>query len=149
MLISERPALRQLCAEYRADLIGAGVADSTRPYGWARLPSGLPYDKRMRRLYREGLDASERGLALEPPAPFDDEPAFIAWLNEPVAAGPRPRVSRYLYRVYLDRPDLQVAFPDLAGLDAARYFLWLPKDGVTQEHIPVILLPPLDAAIPP
>ncbi len=148
VLISERPALRQLCAEYRADLIAAGVADATRPYGWARLPSGLQYDKRMRRLYREALETSERGLASEPPAPFDDEPAFIAWLNEPVAAGLRPRVSRYLHRLYLDRPDLQAAFPDLAGVDAARYFLWLPKDGVTQEHVPAILLPPLDLLVP-
>jgi glycosyltransferase involved in cell wall biosynthesis/SAM-dependent methyltransferase len=148
VLMSERPALRQLCAEYRADLIAAGVADSTRLYGWARLPSGLEYDKRMRRLYREGLEAFERGVAPEPPAPFEDEPAFIAWLKDPVAAGPWPRVSRYLYRLYLDRPDLQAAFPDLAGVDAARYFQWLPKDGVAQEHVPAILLPPLDAVVP-
>jgi glycosyltransferase involved in cell wall biosynthesis/2-polyprenyl-3-methyl-5-hydroxy-6-metoxy-1,4-benzoquinol methylase len=145
VLLSERPVLRQICAEYRADLIRAGVADATAPYGWARLSSGLPYDRRMRRLYRDSLDAFERGLAPEPPSPFECESDFIAWLNEPVAAGPRPRVSRYLYRVYQDRPDLQAAFPNLAGVDAARYFLWLPWDGVAQEGIPAVLLPALDA----
>ena len=95
----------------------------------------------MRRLYRAGLQAFEGGRAAEPPAPFDREADFIAWLNEPVAVGPHPRVSRYLYSVYQDRPDLQAAFPNLEGGDCARYFKWLGGDGVVQEKIPRALLP--------
>ena len=112
------------------------------PYGWAALPSGLVFDRRMRRLYRAGLQAFEAGRAAEPPAPFESEADFMGWLNEPVAAGLRPRVSRYLYSIYQDRPDLQHAFPNLEGGDCARYFTWLRGDGIVQEKIPRALLPP-------
>ena len=75
--------------------------------------------------------------APSPRPPFDREADFIAWLNEPVAAGAHPRVSRYLYRIYQDRPDLRARVPRIStGDDCSRYFMWLHGDGVVQEYIP-------------
>jgi glycosyltransferase involved in cell wall biosynthesis/SAM-dependent methyltransferase len=50
-------------------------------------------------------------------------------------------VSRYLYSLYLDRPDLHVHFPDIFGGDAARFNDWVWADGAKQDKIPVELLP--------
>lgn len=143
LLLSERPALRRLCGEYRADLIDAGAAAPETRGGWGHLPSGLELTPRIRRIFRDGLASAKGDPAREPPSPIDaDHPErFVDWLNEPVAAAPYPVVSRYLYAMYLDRPDLRTAFPHLGGPDAARFLEWTRGDGVVQEHIPPQLLP--------
>jgi glycosyltransferase involved in cell wall biosynthesis/SAM-dependent methyltransferase len=143
VLLSERPAIAQLCKEYLASLERMGIhADGRPPYGWSRLPSGVPLTTRMRRLYWSGLVCAEQGKCPEPPSPFDAESpdAFLAWLNSPAEGGPR-RVSRFLYSIYRDRVDLQIHFPDLYGKDAATYAEWIWADGSMQEKIPVELLP--------
>jgi glycosyltransferase involved in cell wall biosynthesis len=144
ILLSENPALARICEEYGAELEQAGhQAGSALPYGWATLPSGIPLGGRMRRVYGQGLAASEEGREAEPPLPFGEtEQAFIDWLNEPVPVGIRTRVSRYLYSLYLDREDLRRAFPNLAGADGPRYMAWVRAYGVQQEPIPTQLLPP-------
>jgi 2-polyprenyl-3-methyl-5-hydroxy-6-metoxy-1,4-benzoquinol methylase len=146
ILLSERAGVARICAEYLGDLERAGVSRaSALKYGWQTLPSGIPFDRQMRRLYRDGLDAAVDGVSAEPPCPFDAgmEPEFLAWLNEPVAGGLRKTVSRYLYAIYQDRPDLQHAFPDLADAGAEAYFEWIRGDGVVQHTIPSALLPPV------
>jgi glycosyltransferase involved in cell wall biosynthesis/2-polyprenyl-3-methyl-5-hydroxy-6-metoxy-1,4-benzoquinol methylase len=144
ILLSDNPALDRICQEYRAGLEEADHrAQSSLPYGWATLSSGMAFDRRMRRVYREGLAASEEGREVEPPIPFGDtEQAFIDWLNEPVPVGMHARVSRYLHSLYRDRDDLRRAFPDLAGADGPRYLDWIHADGARQEHILPQLLPP-------
>ncbi|MQA30631.1 MAG: FkbM family methyltransferase, partial [Luteitalea sp.] len=147
ILLSDRPALARICQEYLERVEEAGLAEQSRlPYGWNLLPCGMPLDGRMRRLYRLGLEAFEKGEGPEPPNPFDPQAGqrFVHWLNDPVTPQLRPRVSRYLNSVYQDRPDLQRAFPDLAGVDSARYFAWLHDDGVAQMDIPRALMPRLD-----
>ena len=143
ILLSERPAVRRICAEYRADLERFRSKGSAAAYGWDSLASGLTFDRRMRRVYRQGLLEHEQGRAARPPAPFEDEGNFIAWLKEPVAGRLDPRLSRYLYSVYEDRVDLRAAFPNLEGEDCPRYLMWLHSDGVLQEKIPAPLLPSL------
>ena len=144
ILLSERPAVARICHEYLESLQQNGIAEeSARPYGWNTLPSGIHFDLRMRRLYREGLTRHESGKGPEPADPFDtaDPGRFLDWLNEPVGGGLRPRVSRYQLAIYQDRPDLQRAFPDLAGDDWTRYSAWLRADGREQLKIPDVLLP--------
>jgi glycosyltransferase involved in cell wall biosynthesis len=143
VLLSERPALAQLCKEYLASLEAAGIhSDRRPPYGWSVLPSGVPITTRMRRLYRTALMDAEQGRCPEPPGPFDeaDPDAFLAWLSSPAEDGPR-RVSRFLYSYYRDRLDLHLHFPDIFGADATRYADWLWTDGAKPEEIPVELLP--------
>jgi glycosyltransferase involved in cell wall biosynthesis/2-polyprenyl-3-methyl-5-hydroxy-6-metoxy-1,4-benzoquinol methylase len=144
ILLSERPAVARICREYVESLQERGIGDeSARPYGWSTLPTGIRFDLRMRRLYRDGLTRHEAGKGPEPPDPFDaaEPERFLNWLNEPVGGGLRPRVSRYQLAIYQDRPDLQRAFPDLTGDDWSSYSAWLRSDGVKQLQIPVLLLP--------
>ncbi|HEY7058432.1 MAG TPA: hypothetical protein VH458_18000, partial [Vicinamibacterales bacterium] len=152
ILLSERPGVARICREYVGSLEECGLLDVPDvSYGWLTLPSGLRFDRHMRRLYGDGLVKSEvrreSESPLEPPNPFDPvtEPEFIRWLNVPVAGGLWPTVSRYLLSIYESRPDLQRAFPDLAAQEAA-YLEWVRHDGKAQEHIPDALLPP--AAVP-
>lgn len=155
VLLSERPALRRICDDYRTALLAAGIdAGPRRSYGWDRLPSGLAMTSRMRRLYWSGLVNAEERQTPEPPDPWDggQPDAFIAWLNSPEEGAPR-RVSRYLYSIWRDRLDLQIHFPDIAGGGAAPFNDWIRTDGVTQADIPLELLPPpaplsLSAAAP-
>ncbi len=145
ILLSQHPVVAQICAEYLVSLEHAGVESvSVLPYGWRTLPSGVLFDRRMRLLYREALEAFEAGRRPEPPNPFDPggEERFMAWLRQPVAPRLRPRISRYLYAIYEARPDLQHAFPNLAGKDADLFLDWVLEDGVVQHDIPVHLLPP-------
>lgn len=148
ILLSERPDLARICGEYRQDLLAAGIGERARlDYGWRSLPNGLAPDKRIRRVYWAALVAHERDHDPEPPNPFDARTVehFVAWLNQPDPKGPRT-ISRYLRALYLDRPDLQLAFPDINGEDASRFRTWVHGDGAAQEKVPAALLPPLAAA---
>src|SRR5207248_10631793 len=99
--LSERTDLTQLCGEHSARLRAAGYDAAKPAFGYASVGDGKEIDPRMRRLYVDAVrEASERGDP-EPPSPFatGDADAFVAWVNEPVAPPPDPRVSRYLTRV--------------------------------------------------
>ncbi|HXW05579.1 MAG TPA: methyltransferase domain-containing protein [Vicinamibacterales bacterium] len=144
ILLSEHPALARICREYLVELEQSGVGrESAVPYGWHTLPSGLAFDRHMRRVYREALLAFDAGEGPEPPAPFAPsmEGRFIDWLNEPTAGGLRPSISRYLHAIYEDRPDLQTAFPHLAGPAGSRFLEWVRTDGTAQHAIPEALVP--------
>jgi hypothetical protein len=143
IVLSDRPVLARLCAEYAVKLESAGMGPTPpRRYGWARAANDLELTTRMRRLYRSGLLAAERGTAAEPPDPFDraDAEAFLAWLNTPEDDGPRD-VSRYLHSIYRERLDLQIQFPDLHGRDASRLVEWIWQDSDLRENTPMELLP--------
>jgi glycosyltransferase involved in cell wall biosynthesis/2-polyprenyl-3-methyl-5-hydroxy-6-metoxy-1,4-benzoquinol methylase len=137
VLLSENPALQRICVEYVADLADAAhERESVLPYGWSTLPSGHRLSQRLRRVYREGLEAHEKHGAPEPPCPFDGPERFIAWLAEPVPVGIRARIPRYMYAIYQDRGDLRQAFPNLAGEDGPRFAEWTRISGFVEEDIP-------------
>ena len=149
VLLSEHPVLRRLCDDYRRRLLLAGYGDPDLPrYGYGRVPGGPPIDRLMRRLYRVALLASEDGGRPEPPNPFrpGEAQAFCAWLREPVG-GPGSRLTRYLDFLYHDRIDLQVAFNDVPGPGTEWFLGWARDHGVSEEDLPVELVPPpLEAA---
>ena len=148
ILLSERPAVARICHEYRGCLDQAKAAQEvTVPYGWLKLPSGLPFDPQMRSVYRESFDKYFEAGGPEPPNPFSDEVRFLEWLNEPIAIGLRSRIPRYLLAIYRARADLQQAFPDLAGSDRQRYLDWIRTDGASQHNIPDALMPPVPSAL--
>jgi hypothetical protein len=143
ILLSDRPVLARLCAEYASSLEGAGLSAGPAPrYGWARAANDLELTTRMRRLYRSGLLAAERGGVAEPPDPFDrsNPEAFLTWLNAPEEDGPR-EISRYLHSIYRERLDLQIQFPDLHGQDGSRLVAWIWQDSDLRENTPMELLP--------
>jgi glycosyltransferase involved in cell wall biosynthesis/SAM-dependent methyltransferase len=144
ILLSEEPALARIVGEYTQKLFEAGYRESSKqPYALDALPSGLPLDRRIRRLYREALLAAENDGGAEPPDPYAAETseAFVEWLREPAHAGSHEAVSRYALALYHERRDLQTAFPDPRWADADRYVEWLATIGRHEEKIPFELVP--------
>ncbi len=80
----------------------------------ATLPDGRPLDPLLLTLFAR--------LA----APLPD---FLAWLREPAPEGADAGVTRYLYELYLARPDLRAAFPQVGPELVA----WARTAGA-QEH---------------
>ena len=142
VLLSEQPVVARICGEYAKALEEVrNPILAQRPYGWARTRSGLPLTVRMRRLFRQALLNAEITSRPSPPSPFDDDGSgFLAFLNEPVAPAVAPCISRYLYSIYEDRPDVKAHFTDLTN-GARRYLQWVLSDGVKQEDIPLALRP--------
>jgi hypothetical protein len=111
--LSEHPELARLCAEFSREVrVHRRSSESAAAYAWDTLGDGRPWNRRLRRLYREGEREGAFRLS-----PFDPAGAreFFDWLNEPAleAATPQP-VSRFWFDVYKERRDLQIVFPKLA-----------------------------------
>ncbi len=143
ILLSENPDLARLCDEYGRKVIAHGFgASEYGAYIYDRLPNGLEIDSRMRRLYRDELIDSERDGGSPLPDPFDPDTInrFMEWLREPVRKSRKAPISRYLYALYRERPDLQQAFPDVFGADAPRFLQWIREEGQAQVGIPNELL---------
>jgi glycosyltransferase involved in cell wall biosynthesis len=147
VLLSAEPVLRDLCTDWDRRLDEAGHGALRRlSYGYSVLAGGIPYDARMRTLYREALLAAERGDLPEPPSPFapGEADAFVAWLREP-AEGPRPgaagTIPRYLRRVHDTRDDLRRRFPGLDDDDGVPFLRWCAGDEGRAAGIPPELRP--------
>ncbi len=143
--MSEQPILRPLYAAYAAAVLDAGNTWAPEtPYGFARLPGGLPYDASMQRVYRHALIAAEHGVGERPPRPFDPtgDGAFMAWLAAPTGPmGTAVPVSRYLRAVHLDVPALRERIPDLDRADPAALAAWLDADGCAAAMAARVLSP--------
>jgi glycosyltransferase involved in cell wall biosynthesis len=146
VLLSEEPVLRRLCNEYAERVRKAGYGSDSWEveYGWGKLPEGTAIDDRMRRIYRQAVQEAESGIGEAPPDPFDLErsPGLLDWLNQP--AEPDGPVSRYLMRIWHERTDLQIVFPEVRGEDASTFNAWAHHFGVLEESVPRDLLPPKD-----
>jgi len=134
--LSERPILRELCDEYGRRLLAAGFDGANRTFkapfsAW----DGIDLDDRIRRLLRESRDAEE-------PQPSPDRPgAFIDWLVEPSATqSSTTRLGRYLLDIYLTRPDLQRAYPQVATGDVRGFLDWAAAFGVHECGIPTVVI---------
>ena len=144
ILLSQHPAVAKICDEYREQLIRAGHDKlKSTPYRFGFLPSGLPMDHRMLRLYREALTKFKQGLDREPPSPFgaEGEEGFLNWLNEPLS-GREPIITRYMLAVHNEREDVRQAFPDPIGADATGFRDWYLLFGQQEMDLPTPLLPP-------
>jgi glycosyltransferase involved in cell wall biosynthesis len=145
ILLSEHPPVARLCREYAQKLIDHGyVRDKGVPYRFASLASGVPFDPRTRKMYRDALEAAERDNRAEPPDPFDPESAraFLEWLKEPVGPG---GLSRYLHHLYLERPDLQAAFPLVGHVHRDKFLRWVAATGRHEERLPAELIPTISS----
>jgi glycosyltransferase involved in cell wall biosynthesis len=101
-------------------------------FGRIWLPDGTPIDRTMLRL-RADAGASA-------PDPEIDLGRFYEWLNERVFPPRMSVISRYLHRLWCDRPDLQSHFPDLEA-DPRTYLAFLADRGPEDTDIPNQLLP--------
>jgi glycosyltransferase involved in cell wall biosynthesis len=133
------PVLAELCSSYADKVMRAGHrAHSLQSYPLDHTPGRLELDSRSRRLYRRELIKSESRRTPEPPNPFEDDDAFVLWLNAPQ---PYDTVSRYLRLLYEETPELKASFPDLLGGDAIRFLDWVRQEGAEVAGIPEPLVP--------
>lgn len=152
ILLSELPVLRELVAGYADRLddatAGAAVADA-RPYGWSRTPGGFPLDALTRRIVRDEILRRENGESNlggsvdDLPDVFGDlgDDGLLEILTSPLPGSPVPRVGRYLHHIYLERPDVQGAFPNLRGTDLEGFHSWVRTSGRVEHDIPAQLVP--------
>jgi len=108
-------------------------------YAFDIASDGTPIDGVVRRLYRRELLAFEAGVATEePPAAWGTNVGeFGAWLREPDDPRREARqLSRYLRALWSERPDIQVAFPDVIGRDASRLVAWARESGISSALRP-------------
>ncbi|MGH2444353.1 MAG: FkbM family methyltransferase, partial [Chloroflexota bacterium] len=142
VLLSENPALREICRGYSERLLTAGYAVPLEPpFAFELIPDGPPLDRRMRRVYRRALLQHDHGEAPEPPNPFrEGTPGeFLRWLQEPVARQ-YPLVGRYLLDLYSERTDLQVVFPQVPWKDNLSFLRWVETYGESDASVPEELI---------
>jgi glycosyltransferase involved in cell wall biosynthesis len=129
--VSEQPALARLLASHAGDLLAAGWRTPDAD-GWryATLPDGPELDDDLRDLLAQ---ARREGEVAGDPFTAAGRDALFDWVAGEAAVG--AGVGRYLERVHRRRPDLQIAFPDLAGGDGAGLVAWEREHGVAEEPV--------------
>lgn len=103
--------------------------------------SAQPHDLGLPPEVRQALEALQsNGAPAEPGAETADDSA----LGAPTGGGKaRLRLSRLARSLYESRPDLQRAFPDPCGRDAARFLMWFLTYGKREYRLDEALLAPL------
>lgn len=151
VLLSESSLLSKLCDDYRARLLESGYQPGTAAtYRFGTLGDGTAITEAMRRLFQAEWHAAQdvrnagrrpasRSRVEVPPHPFgdDESAAFIRWLRSPSSpvesAAGLNRLTTWLWR---SRIDLQVAFPDPVGKNAADFRRWCRTHGAAEESLP-------------
>jgi len=136
--LDARPALRAVL-ERRAAAV-ARHAGVTVPAGYAETATGLPLGDELRALARVARDERVLERSLFDPA---GAAAFQDWLVEPSGEPASGGVPRLAFRLWVQRAELRVAYPDLME-ESTRvgYLGWLSARGEEQLGLPPAVLPP-------
>jgi hypothetical protein len=131
--MSELGPTAKVFADYAAALQGAGWREAQGwPYAYGSFANGIPIPDLARQLYVRLGDAVERFGD-----PFQTGPgSYFDWLNEGIDGAGSP--TRLWTEVYAARPDLQLAFPDLADRDRDAFMAWTAERGVEEHQIPTV-----------
>jgi glycosyltransferase involved in cell wall biosynthesis len=124
VLLSEEPALAELCTDYSAELEKAGN-DGVQDYGFARFPDGGEYSPIARRMYRKAVIAAEAKGQSVPPNPYLDTVRFRQWA---FGYTPGSLFCRLDLAIWDVRPDLKVLMSDPEGTHAQIFARWLTVD---------------------
>ena len=148
--LSHMPALRDLAERYAQELFDAGWHELSGVTIGGRLANGLAFDHTMSYLY---TTARALGQDFGDLFSTDGTEKFMAWLREPAPPWTTEGITRYvLQRVIRERSDVIAAFPDLHGVDSARFAEWWSRSGRAEMEVPQELtsaLPPARAPAPP
>ncbi|MEA2302971.1 MAG: hypothetical protein QOH43_251 [Solirubrobacteraceae bacterium] len=142
--VLDDPLLTELCADRARRLLEHGwLPPRALEHTRQRLTNGVAYNERLKRLHARALASGFDIPDLSTEAGTDALMSYARGkVNELVADG----VSRYLHDVYLARPDLHAAFPDLAGDDGERFLRWAWEWGIDELGLTPELLEPLPGA---
>lgn len=112
------------------------------PYAYGSFRDGSKIPDFCRRLVRDDLALQQR---LSGKAYGEMESAIIDYLNEPFAEGASDRVlvSRLLHFIYLQRSDLQSAYPDLERSHRLEVVRWFISAADREYKIPDLLVNPV------
>ena len=128
-----------LFEKYR-DLVFSNGYQQTKdwPYAFACFDNGIKIPDIARLMYH-ALGAERKKFG----NPFSTSSAqsFFNWLNKPVSRDASENISRLWYEVYLKRPDVQQAFPDLFGEHRQGFLHWILTTGKTEHQIDDRLVP--------
>ena len=108
------PVLEQLLAEYAAEVNGEGHAREPEMALQLRCARGRHAESTTRCARCTTSSPTNRAARCRRRSRSKGSTLFAEWLNAQAPDAP-PGISRVLARVYRDRPDLQVAYPDLDG----------------------------------
>ena len=144
-LVLDDPELSDRAGLRAAALREAGWIPEAEGAGTGReLPNGLVWEKRLRQLHAQALDAGEDFGDLYSPAGAQ---AFAAWLTEPAPEGAAAGVNRYAFHVWRERRDVREAFRDLDTADGHAFVNWLWQHGRVELGLEETLLPMLPAEL--
>lgn len=153
ILLSENPDLKSVCDDYGNALQANGYAETLDaiPYGFNKMADGSKLSPTMRRMYREAWIKAEvpherisKHDTEIPPHAFgaDGGRAFREWLTSPATLGQAAAgLSRMTMAVFEARTDLQLAYPDVLGADAAHFRAWCRTSGINEGMLPEWGLP--------
>jgi glycosyltransferase involved in cell wall biosynthesis len=127
--LREAPELAALFEQYASRLRAHRIRPDTSTWPFDRLADGRLLDHSLRRLYREG---EREGAFQHSPFTVDGTDEFIAWLAAVPPDSPGTGINRYWTYIYRNRPELQGAFPVLAGADGERYLQWIVDHGAAE-----------------
>ncbi len=138
-LDGEGPALAAAGLAHRGRVAAAELALGPVEPEPLALADGTPFDARLHRLFAEG---ARDGVLSASPVGEEGLVAFRRRLDEPSPDPAAGGVSRYLFDVWLSRPDLHVPYPDLRDDgDRAGFLGWAVVHGAAELPIPGWLLP--------
>ena len=140
------PEVRALADAYATDLVRSGIEECRHlPYAFGKFIGGESIPDLVRRCYREDFPWDEPHSDLWT---AEGTKFVIDWLNRPASEHRHaPWLTRLAATLHRQRPDVQVAFPDLAGAHSRSYAQWFVQQAAVQEHIPECLLAPVRAAL--
>ena len=118
-------ALSAILRHYAECLFAAGHKHwRQRSFPDTCFENGVALDDICRKLY---LHASEAEVSLSEPLLATGRGSLFEWITSPVRHGVSApnRVTRYMYQVYLQRPDVMKRYPNIFGTDGPDFVDWL------------------------
>lgn len=132
--VKEIPILAKLLQHY-SQLVKASGHNQYKqlPYGYSTFSNGVPIDSVARFLFRQAHSSEVEFLNFYD---VDGDLSFFNWLNEPVARSDQksgsPFITNYLFGLYKQRLDLQIAFPDVLNKHHDSFLSWASQDAIKQ-----------------
>ncbi len=139
ILLSESPALNEICKEYAGKVLAHGYKATRKwPFQYSTLPNGVDIDSYAKLIIRK---AEKEGQDFGDVFTEQGSKGLMDWLNGRAPYGAGNGVTRYLYEVYVKRPDLQLSYPNLDGPEGKDFLQWVDTHGRSEVPIHPKLLP--------